>query len=263
MQHLIDDVDAVSAVLSWEGAVPPTIDGPGACLALRAAMARFSGPEDHAPRRADVEAAVAGVDVALLAELTSAATRTRLGAPALDAVRLAREVPVDALASALGIEARVVDVDRIAAVIGRGEPSTSAADEAAERLLAAAPVATVSLLYQCLDATAALLLTTLHTQMTGSARVAAVPRTRRTASIAGSPGGVDVEAGEDLVVEIGSVGLEFGAGPHACPGRQLAETIVEAIVGELDAAGYLAAEGSVALDPDGRPVAMTLEVHQV
>jgi cytochrome P450 len=110
-------------------------------------------------------------------------------------------------------------------VIGRGEPATTATDASTDRLLdrcgqlPAGGVPTVSLLYQNFDATAALIATTLMAVATHRPAVAAVPRTRRTATRDVVVAGSVLPVGSDVVVEIGAAGLPFGAGPHQCPGR--------------------------------------------
>jgi len=93
----------------------------------------------------------------------------------------------------------------------------------------------VSVLYQCLDAVAALITTTLHARARGAARVAAVQRTMRVAVEPFDVGGLPVAAGDVLELAIGEAGLEFGAGPHACPGRQLAEAIAAEVVAAIEA----------------------------
>ncbi|MDO9173325.1 MAG: hypothetical protein Q7V62_00885, partial [Actinomycetota bacterium] len=105
---------------------------------------------------------------------------------------------------------------------------------------------------------AALLLTTLHASVSGAPRVAAVPRTRRVAAREGVVGALAVSVGDVLVVELGQAGLEFGAGPHECPGRAIADAIVVAMCQELAAGGYDVDAETVTTDADGRPVAATL-----
>lgn len=262
---VVRDLDTARAVMEWSGAAPPALHGAGPTVELRAAMARFADSTLHAPRRASVESAVAHTDVEVLMEVARTTTRALLGEPSIDAVVLAREVPTLALAAALGlVRVEVADVEAIAAVIGRGATVTAAADAATERLLAmAAPhasgaVAAVSLLYQCLDATAALVLTTLHAAASGAARVPAVPRTRRIAMTGRTFCALTVVPGDELVVELGEVGLEFGAGPHQCPGRAIAEAIVATMCDEVTAAGYEVDLGTVTTDADGRPGSMSL-----
>jgi cytochrome P450 len=240
---------AIEAALADPSLVPPAIRGSGAALALRAAMARFSGPAEHPARRAAVVAATDAVDVRQLADTAAARTRARLSGAAVDALaEIARVVPTEALAACLDApDTPVADVDAVVAVIGRGQPATPAADDAAQRLVDRIGVEGASLLYQNFDATAALIATRLAATATGGAPAPAVPRTKRV--------GPD---GTDVTLEIGAAGLPFGSGPHRCPGEQLAEAIVAAVLAAIESAGYRPDPRSLALDADGRPTALTL-----
>ena len=240
---------AIEAALADPSLVPPAIRGPGAALALRAAMARFSGPTEHPARRAAVVAAADAIDVRRLADTAAVQTRLRLAGAAVDAVaEIARVVPTKALASSLGApDTPVADVDAVVAVVGRGQPATPAADAAAQRLIGRFGVEGASLLYQNFDATAALIATRLAAIATGGAPAPAVPRTKRV-----GPHGTDV------TLEIGAAGLPFGSGPHRCPGEQLAEAIVAGVLAAIESAGYRPDPRSLAVDADGRPTALTL-----
>ena len=152
-------------------------------------------------------------------------------------------------------------------VIGRGEPPSAAADAAVDRLTAdlghhQQVVAALSILYQNFDATAALIGTGLLARANGTQRVAAVPRTRRIAVGNTAVGGRIVDAGTAVTLEIGAAGLEFGAGPHECPGRDLAihlaESIITAIITTIEGSVYRVDTSSVALDADGRPTSLML-----
>ena len=39
--------------------------------------------------------------------------------------------------------------------------------------------------------------------------------------------------GVEVVLEIGAAGLPYGAGPHRCPGTELAEQIATGVVGAI------------------------------
>jgi cytochrome P450 len=240
---------AIVAALDDPALLPPPRPGSGAALELRAAMARFSGPADHAARRRAVIAAIDAINVGTLADTAAAHTRPRLTGDPVDALaEIARVVPTEALAACLGApETSVADVDAVVAVIGRGQPSTPAGDDAAQRLVARLGVAGTSLLYQNFDATAALIATRLAARATGHEPAPAVPRTKRIAA-----------GGAELTLEIGAAALRFGSGPHHCPGEQLAEAITSAVLAAIESAGYCPDPDSIEVDPDGRPTALTL-----
>ena len=67
-----------------------------------------------------------------------------------------------------------------------------------------------------------------------------------------------VRGGSDVVLEIASVGLPYGAGPHQCPGRRLAELIVAAVVAAIRDAGYTVVASESTLDDDGRPTCLPI-----
>jgi cytochrome P450 len=207
---------------------------PGAAADLRAAMARFSDGEAHGPRRAAVDAALAGLDTDALRAAAAEAARRR---PAGGASAVTTEV----LARAFGaadheVAGLVADVGRMVAVIFRGEPSGPAADEAVARVVdrfaghPAGAVAVASVLYQAHDATAGLVAALLAGRERGGNRSSAGVRTRRVAAADADVGGTPVAAGATVVLDLAAADLEFGAGPHRCPGREVAEAIAAGIV---------------------------------
>ena len=222
----------------------------GATMRLRGEMARFSPPVAHGPRRADVVAVIESIDVDAVRLRAADEAEARLVDDVDLVAGIARVVPTVTLWGALALPgpAALADVEAVVRVIGRGEPATATSDAAAERLLGVADVATVSLLYQDFDATSALIATTL-----APGAAPAVPRTRRVAAADTSIGGVPVAAGVELVVEIGAAGFPFGAGPHECPGRTLAEAIVAGVIDAWTRSGLAIDPASIDLDPDGRP----------
>jgi hypothetical protein len=246
---VVTERGAIVAALDDPALVPPTMPGRGAVVELRAAMARFSRPAEHATRRADVVALIDRLDVQRLADTAAARARERLAGGPVDALaEIARVVPTEALAACLAApDVSVADVDAVVAVIGRGQPATPEADQAADRLVGRLGVAAVSLLYQNFDATAALIATRLAARANGHVPAPAVPRTKRVAA-----------DGAEITLEIGPAGLPFGSGPHRCPGEGLAETISSAVLQAIESAGYRPDAGSIEVDPDGRPTALTL-----
>jgi non-ribosomal peptide synthetase component F len=271
--HTFSDGDAVREVLGSDEFTPPTREDDGATLELRRSMARFAGPDDHAPRRHAVVEALANVDADAAATYAVTITDRMLAEPVFDAVRIARTAPVVALAAALGLvdiddpataQRLVDDVDRVAAVVGRGEPPDPSSDAATGRLLALASgheshaVAVVSLLYQSLDATAALIATTLHALATGDERRAAVPRTVRSATRSAEVAGMAIAPGDTVVLELAVDDTEFGAGRHICPGRDLAVRITDSVVSSIVSSRLVVDLGRVAVDGDGRPIRLPL-----
>jgi hypothetical protein len=187
----------------------------------------------------------------------------------VDAVAdLADRVPVEVLAGALGVGRHpvglVADVRQLAETIGRGAPATAASDAAATRVLAhvehhpAGPVAAASVLYQAHDAAAALLTTTIVGRHERAPRRSAVVRTLRSAATDTDVAGTPVAAGALVALDLDATGLELGAGPHRCPGREVAEAIVAGVLDALDDRGYALLAGLVVLD-EGRPLALPME----
>jgi hypothetical protein len=158
---------------------------------LRAAVPRFCDGDDHARRRALVEEVLAGLVVV----------------PCLD--------PATVLLQALGLPADCrADVALVATAYQPHAPQTAAADAAADRLVercggrTEAAAARVCVLVQAHAAMAALL---------AGGEGPPVPRTRRVAP-------------DGSTVEVDLTGAPFGAGPHACPGRPIAEALAGARV---------------------------------
>jgi hypothetical protein len=254
---VVDAPVDVAAVLADPRLVPHRSADPssGATIRLRAAMARFSEPSAHPPRRAAVVDVVAGLDLVELRTVAAQLTAASLRGDEVDVLRdVAGVVPTAALWRALRLPepVAIADVEAVVRVIGRGQPATPAADAATERLLevAGGDVAVVSALYQNFDATAALIASTLGT---GDPPAPAVPRTRRVAVGDVVVAGRSVPTGTTLVVEIGAAGLPFGAGPHECPGRLAAEAIVGGVVDAVATSGFHVDPADTVLDADGRP----------
>jgi hypothetical protein len=266
---VVRDRRDVLEVLERPEFVPHRIDDPscGPTIELRNAMARFSVGHDHLARRASVEAAIASVDAHAVTTAAGARTQRNLARGELDVLAIARRVPVASLGDALGVgrpDELVVDVESIVAVIGRARPADARSDAATTRLLERfadrreGAVAWTSVLYQAMDATAALISTRLLAAATTLPVAAAVPRTRRRASVAVEVAGRRFDVGTEVSVEIGAADLPFGAGPHACPGRDLAVAIADAVVAEIDARRVDLT--AVRSDDDGRPTRLRLHV---
>lgn len=267
----------ITGALSDERLVPPPAPASDVTMALRARMARFSPPSLHGPRRAAVETAIAAVDVGAAAERAKREVVARIERAGERSHRvevitmIGRPVPVATIAAAVGVphgdlDEVVRDVDAIAAVIGRGLAPCVEADEAVDRLtarFAAHPldtVAVLSILYQSMDATAALVATRLIDRVDAGLSPVPLARTVRVAATAADVAGRQVSTGTPVHLEIGTAGLWFGAGSHACPGRILAETIADAIVSSIIASGAAIVGDAIELDADHRPVAVWLDV---
>lgn len=270
----------IAAALADDRLVPPAApDAGGSTLALRAAMARFSGPADHPSRRAAVVGVIESIDVEAVAVMAAGLTRDRLcsngdrssgtGGPTVVEVMssIARLVTVEAIARSIGahddeLAGLVHDVDRIVQVIGRGGPPTAESDAATDRLMTrfashpSGPVAVISALYQSMDATAALVAVTVLREHGRTA--VPIARTKRVATEPTTIDGVLVAAGSVVEIELGAAGLCFGAGPHACPGRALAEAIAASITTAMATSGCKVDLGRTVIDPDGRPAALWL-----
>jgi cytochrome P450 len=239
-------------------------------------MARFSSGPAHERRRADVLRVIDGlgtdVDVCALRSAASDVTRERLTGAPLDLLAdVASRVPVEVLARALGVapdevDEVVDDVRAVVRVIGRGEPSGPGSDAAATRLrqrfgLHPVGAAAVSVLYQAHDATAALIAAMVLSAHDGSPRRPAVTLTVRVAVADTCTAGTLIPTG--TVVTLGlEDGLEFGAGPHACPGRQVAEAIAGGVLDALAESAYRLSDDLVETGPDGRPATLPMEVHR-
>jgi cytochrome P450 len=262
----------VEAALANPDLVPPEAPpslGSGPTAALRAAMARFSSGHTHLDRRTEVVAAIEALAPTEVRSSAASQTAMRLDGSRLDAVAdLAYHVPTEALADAFGIgddvEGLTADVRQLVEAIGRGAPSSASSDEAATRLLdrvehhpaGAVPVASV--LYQTYDATAALLTTTIVSRRRPALRRSAIVRTLRFASTDTVVAGTPVPAGTLVVLDLETTGLEFGAGPHRCPGGEIAAAIVAGAMDALADRRYEPVPELVVLD-DGRPAALPME----
>ena len=265
---------------------------------LRGRMARFSDGAEHRARRdrvlgllpdaAAAEGAARGMTMAVLAGC--AGTR--------EAMELARRVPVEVLARALGVPG-----ERIGAVVAAtGQlcaalaPAPGAAGmEDGERaafplieILAGADgddraVAVISVLFQAYDATAALIGLALALAAGRPGETAAelvetvlrddppVQCTRRTSGRPAVIGGVTIPAGEAVWVLLAAAErgaptppATFGSGPHGCPGRELATALARGVVGGVLDAGWRPVTGpGLAYQP--RPnlrMPVSVPVHQ-
>lgn len=269
---------AVQSVLDSADFVPPPAPPTttGAVADLRAAMARFSAADEHGSRRAALESCLDAVSGFAFEESAKQRALTVLNGRSVDAIAdLGFVVPTEVLASALLAPGELVDdhdldslrrdVLAVAKVIGRQQPATPDANDAVARLrhrfkgYPSGPVAPISLLYQNHDATAALLAANVLADHGGGPRRSSLARTVRVAVRPAVVDGTEVAPGTTVALDLESTNLEFGAGPHQCPGQRVAEQIVAGISAAIRAAGYTLAVDRVEFDPEGRPTSLPIE----
>lgn len=212
MQQISSCEDAHAVLTSPAFIVPPVPAAPAGVAWLRATVARFSSGPAHERRRSLV--------TGLLDSIPPDALPTRIG---MD--------PVAVLALALGAGEAAVDaivglVRDIAQAYRPGSGDDLRADAAVDRLVMIfggvfdePAAARVSLLVQACEPMSALIDRARHRPVDAVLREhPPVPATRRQALAATDVGGVRIEAGEVVQVDLAG-DLAFGAGPHRCPGR--------------------------------------------
>ena len=277
--------DVAAALTSSKLSVSPPFAASGAAARLQARMARFSDDENHSHARTHLAAVLP--EVRGLREASHRRTLALLptAAATMDAMALARTVPVSVLGEALGIGAG--DITRAVTLTGRlcralaaglsTLTSTGAGDRTASELLDLLRatrtrsdgddiVAAVSVLVQAYDATAAFIgaAVLVHSQRVDAGigvettlertlrQDAPVQCTRRWATDNVELGGIIVPAG--AVVWIFLAAAEegapkrpstFGAGPHSCPGSAQATAIARGMLTALVEAGWTAVPGQV------------------
>ncbi len=251
------------AALTSDALVPspaPAADGPPSLAWLRAHVARFSSGTEHRRRRAVTETRLAALDPEPLRERASSRTRSlRAAAGTLDVMAdVARIVPVLVLAEALGAPSvQVADVALVARWYLTGAPEgedTTPVDEAVGRLATACPgeddeeVATaIGLLVQSYEATAGLIGNGFLAAVREGEQESTVLGTTRVATVDTELDGVHIGAGEPVRVDLAAPSMQFGAGPHACPGAAQARAIAAGVVAAL--AGCRLADDPVAYRP--------------
>jgi cytochrome P450 len=268
------DVDEILGSDSWR-VVPPSVADPRV-QALLAKTARFSEGREHLERRAAAQALMPpparARETARLLTGHAIADAGRF----LDAMPVARQVPVAALATCLGIPQDASD--RVASLVGRlcdasapsllPRPSADGLGEVADELAAIAAVArgsagagaaAVGLLFQARDATAGLVGLALlraddhdvpeRTVEETLRRDAPVQATTRRRAGTGDPPALAwvVLATGDATLDIAPT---FGRGRHACPGHAVAAALAAGVLDAFGQSGWQAVPGqSVGYEP--------------
>jgi cytochrome P450 len=266
--------------------------GTGQAAELIARMARFCDGEEHPRRRA--------LTVRLLPPVAEVARqaadhavrflREQAAAPVLDIMPLARTLPAEAIARAMGLTgpaaAKAADLtgrlcDSLSAgsrhaATGRTPDADTAASELCATLRALGlstedeVAAAAGILFQARDATAALIggaLLAPRSPESGQTAVriqsvlrrqAPVQCTRRSASADTPIGGAVIPRGSDVWIFVAAAELgngapaTFGSGPHGCPGATAATAIAGEVVTILDAGGWRPVAGQ-RIDYETRP----------
>ncbi|PRX45924.1 cytochrome P450 [Prauserella shujinwangii] len=218
---------------------------PGGLAWLRAGVPRFATGARHHALRALAVAELARLSVPALER---AAERAVAGPPDGDPAADPGDVPVVVLAGALGLPG--VEPADVRTVARHYQPHTAQnpeADAAVGRLVAAAGGRTddrtavlIGLLVQACDATARLVAAAATVPgdpgtAVGHALATAPPvrLTRRHARDAVRLGGHALAAGAVAELDLAAAGLPFGAGEHACPGREHAVALATGVVTAL------------------------------
>lgn len=261
-------------------------------LWLKAQMARFSDGAAHGERRSAVIEVLQSMPLAPMLHHTRDETDARVaelieiergtrssdtpygewlssGSITLDVMPyFARRRPVTSLVQVLLPELDDVDpvVDDVAQLVGALAPGlgpSDAGDEATRRLLDrfgqdSVGIATISILFQTHDATAALIGQALAIDEPGCSAgdrvwwaVHHCAPVRSTVRFAADATGAAAQP-EPIHVDLdlpGPTPLTFGAGDHQCPGRTLATLLAEAIITPLVARNW----HPRAVEPEPRP----------
>jgi cytochrome P450 len=223
-----------------------------------------------AHRRAEVERVLDALDPSVVRSTAFEIALRLIGErKQVDAAAdLAFRVPIETMLTMLDVAgdrcALVREVRAVAEVIGRGAAASESSDAGTERLLDACArtdrnaLAVGSVLYQTHDATAALVIETILANHLLATRRPAVRETRRVVVTETVVDGERLLPGSTVVLDLAAAGLEFGAGPHQCPGRSVAEAIVDGIVGAIEAAGCVVHAISTSVAHDGRPTSIVI-----
>jgi cytochrome P450 len=276
------------SVAPGAGNAPAGQQGPAARLLAR--MARFSDGPAHRRRRELLTSLLPPVPRVARTAAVRTNEYVRRRNAAFDIMPLARLLPAEVLAGALGLPP--ADAARAATLTGMlcdavtpsllpRKGTAAAGDEAADLLIALIArhggedeeriTAGISILFQARDATAALIGTALLTDgrcdpgVSAAQRIehvlrceAPVQNTRRTALAQTQIGDAVIPAGSPVWIfvataERGSgIPATFGSGPHGCPGAAHATAIARQVLAVLAAEGWHPVAGQ-RIDLEPRP----------
>ena len=261
--------------------VPPGVADQRA-QALLARTARFSEGREHRGRRAAAQALMPGPAGARETARILTARAVAGAGPLLDAMPVARHVPVAALAGCLGIPGDTCD--RVAALVGRlcdasapsllprppgdglgNVPAELAAVSAAACGSPSAGEAAVGLMFQARDATAGLVGSALlragdpggpggpgHPERTVEETLRRDSPVQATTRVRAGSGDPPVTAWVILATGDAAPGIAatFGRGRHACPGHAVAAALACGVLDAFGEAGWQAVPGqSVGYEP--------------
>jgi cytochrome P450 len=251
--------DARSVLDDPNFVVPPVPDdgSPGGINWLRATVSRFSAGDVHLRRRSLAIGELARIDSAHLRQTALEWTVRLLESQSgpIDVMsRVARVVPVELLAEAIGLPAGLSGhVNVVAQAYHPNIDVSAAADRAVAQLVDACggvadeiTAARIGLLVQACDATAGLVGNAVFAMLQGNlagsgesvlagtlSRNPPVRATRRQATVTTRIGDIDVVAGTVVTLDLAGGRLAFGAGPRKCPGSEHAVAIATGIVDAL------------------------------
>jgi cytochrome P450 len=244
--------DDVAALMQSADAVVTAPTGHARLAPWLGSMARFTEGPDHARLRELATQVIASLDPVQLrdaARLRTMSVVSGTGAVEVDLVRLARRMPVETLAAALGLGAVPAVVEAVDALVQATAPATAEVDrpddESVDRMLRdalgppdEATAARLSVLFQAMDATAALIMA----RLLHSAIPPILTTTRRTVRAVAIPSAT-VPPGTGVVVGLGAAttasdeSFVFGRGRHRCPGEEVAQALADGVVDAVDGWG--------------------------
>ena len=263
------DVEAVLNSLRFNPISKCVESASGPTAALRDGMARFSSSDRHPERRLAVIDELAKLDIDTACEVARRRTEMLfVGQPVEVVSAIAFRIPSEVLSVLLDLPSAssevIEDLLEIVRVIGRGERLTNACDLAVERMLercstgARDAISVISLLYQNFDATASLVINTIVANHLKLERVSAVKQTLRIARADNAIGGTHFKKDDIVRLDLAAAGFEFGAGPHHCPGRVLAESICRGITDAVTSSGCELDFANAMFNDDEVPISLLL-----